>query len=357
VKAIVLAGDNRVALEERPEPRVEEPGDAVVRVTTAGICGSDLHIVEGRDRSARTGTVMGHELVGVVEEVGAAVTDLQPGQRVVSPFSVSCGRCYFCRRDLPARCELSRCFGVVDAEGRGLEGAQAERVRVPLASTTLVPLPELRDDGQPLPDEEAILLGDVFATGYSAARRAGIESGDIVAVVGCGPVGLLAALSAALLGARAVVASDMLAYRREAAARLGALPAAPHELQAACEALTDGRGADAVVEAVGTPRALDLAIRVARAGATIAIAGYHTEATYPLPMDAAYQKNLSFRIGRTSARSYIPRLLPMLVESRVSLAPVVSHVLPLEDGVRGYKLFARKEDGALKVLLRAGGSS
>jgi S-(hydroxymethyl)glutathione dehydrogenase/alcohol dehydrogenase len=324
-----------------------------VRVTTAGICGSDLHIVDGRDEGIRLGTTMGHELVGVVEAIGPDVTGVRPGDRVVSPFSVSCGECFYCHRGLTARWVFAQCLGVVDEEGLGLQGAQAELLRVPLASSTLVKLPDSKDDGSPLADEEALLLGDILSTAWSTVERAGVSAGDVVAVVGCGPVGLLAVLAALHAGASAVVAVDGLEYRRARARSLGALPCPPdrEQLRREIDERTEGRGADAVIEAVGSPSALDLAIAAARPGAVIGIAGYHTEAAYPLPMAATYAKNLTFTFGRASARPQIDRLLPHVLDGTLSPAAIVTHRLPLEEGLRGYEIFRKREEGAIKVVL------
>lgn len=353
MKAIVFESIGKVALAERPEPQLLAPGDALVRVRTAGICGSDLHIVDGRDGGVRLGTTMGHELVGFVEAVGPEVTGLAPGDRVVSPFSVSCGSCFYCRLGLTARCVSARCLGVVDEEGRGVEGAQAELVRIPLASSTLVKLPETKHDGSPLADEEALLLGDILSTAWSTVERAGVSAGSVVAVVGCGPVGLLAVLAALRLGASAVVAVDGVAYRRERARSLGAIPCAPdlEHLRREIDERTEGRGADAVIEAVGSPAALDLAIAAARPGALIGIAGYHTEEAYPLAMAPVYAKNLTLAFGRASVRPEIDRLLPFIIDGTLSPASLVTHRLPLEEGVRGYEIFRSRSEGAIKVVL------
>ena len=325
MKAIVFESVGRVALAERPEPRLVDPRDALVRVTTAGVCGSDLHIVDGRDEGVRSGTIMGHELVGIVEEVGSAVTGLVRGDRVVSPFSVSCGECFFCARGLTARCASAQCLGVVLEDGSGLEGAQAELVRVPLASSSLVALPP-RDV---LADEDAVLLGDVLSTAFSNAERALIER-------------------------RAVVAVDGVESRRARAGDLGAfaLPPDAAAVRAALDERTEGRGADAVLECVGSPSALDLAIALARNGAAIAVAGYHTEAAYPLPMPQAYAKNLSFRFGRASARDWMEKLLPLVVDGSLSPSAIVTHRLPLAEGVRAYDVFRSRTEGAIKVLLK-----
>jgi threonine dehydrogenase-like Zn-dependent dehydrogenase len=351
MKAVVLHSPGAVRLEEKPEPRLDAPTDAVVRVTCAGLCGSDLHIVSGRDRGCRLGTTMGHELVGVVEAVGSAVEGLRPGDRVLAPFTVSCGACFFCQRGLTGRCERSSGFGFVTEDGRGLEGAQAERLRVPLAASTLVRLPDLRPDGSPFDERDALFAGDILATAYGCAEAAAIRPGDVVAVVGCGPVGLLCVKAAQLLGAARVVAIDGVEYRREKARSFGALPASGDEAPRLVAELTEGRGADAVLEAVGAAPALDLALALARAGAVVSIAGYHTADVYPLPIQAAYGKNLTLKIGRCHARAMIDRILPLLLTGELRPREIVTHVLPLEEAPRAYALFAEHRENAIKVLL------
>ncbi len=352
MKAVVLDRIGSVRVQERPDPGAPAAGEAVLRVTCAGICGSDLHIVSGRDAGCRLGTIMGHELVGVVQEVGTGVSGLRPGDRVVAPFTVSCGACFYCRRGLTGRCTSSRGFGFVTEEGTGLEGAQAGFVRVPLAASTLVKLPETRAGGVPFTDAEALFLGDILSTAYGCAEAAGIGAGDVVAVVGCGPVGLLCVQAAQLFGPAAVVAVDGVGYRRERARSFGALPAADAEEAVRLVAeRTEGRGADAVLEAVGAAPALDLAIRLARAGATVSIAGYHTAAEYALPIQAAYGKNLGLRIGRCHARRHIDVLLPLVLAGRFRQTEIITHQLPLADGAQAYDIFARHQDQAIKVLL------
>ena len=360
MKAITLASIGTVELAERPEPRLERPGDALVRVTTAAICGSDIHVVEGRDRGVRLGTILGHEFVGVVEELSPGVPGLAVGDRVLAPFTVSCGACFFCRRGLTARCVRSEGFGFVNDGGQGLEGAQAELVRVPLAGSSLLRVPSLAPDGAAVADEEVLFLGDVFSTAYSCVESAGVGPGDTMVVVGCGPVGLLCVMAARWLGAGAVVAIDSVDYRLEKAAALGATaldvgsPPRPAVLQQAVAELTEGRGADAAVEAAGSAAALDLAQLLVRPGGVVSIAGYHTDAVYPLPIHAAYLKNLTLRIGRCSAREVMERLLPRVLAERPPLTAIVSHVLPLADGPRGYELFRRRQESAIKVLLKPG---
>ena len=355
VKAVVLSELGSVQVQERPEPRIASPDEAIVRVTCAGVCGSDLHIVSGRDRGCQLGTIMGHEMVGVVEEVGSEVKALRNGDRVVAPFTVSCGTCFYCRRGLTGRCVRSSGFGFVSEDGAGLQGAQAELVRVPMAETTLVKLPERRLDGQPFEDREALFLGDILSTAYSCAYGAAIQAGDVVAVIGCGPVGLLCVQAARLFAPAAVVAVDSLEYRRERARAFGALPAADaDEASRLIAGLSDGRGADAVLEAVGASVALDMAISLARPDATVSIAGYHTAEVYPLPIQAAYGKNLSFKIGRCHARHYIDVLLPRVLAGRFRHTDIITHELPLSEGARAYQIFSERREDAIKVLLTPG---
>lgn len=354
MKAVVLKEIGSVLLEETPQPVLVEPEDALIRVSLAGICGSDLHIVQGRDPGIRMGTIMGHEFVGTVEQVGSAVEGLKPGDRVLSPFSVNCGKCFFCERNIPARCVRSFCFGFVSEEGKGLEGSQAEFVRVPLASSTLLALPPHRTDGAPLMDEEALFLGDIFSTAYSTAEGGAIQKGDTVVVVGCGPVGLLCILAARLFEPSHIIAVESVDYRVAKARELGATTVEPEpdNVLKLVQELTEGRGADAVLEAVGHPSALDLAIHVVRPGGVVSIAGYHTQSTYPFPIQKAYTKNLTLKIGRCNARKYMQKLLPLVLENRMPLTSIITHTLPLSDAVYGYELFAKRQDNAIKVLLK-----
>lgn len=347
MKAIVLEQLGNVVLKDEPDPVLQDSNEAIVRVTTAGICGSDLHIIHGRDPGIRMGTIMGHEFAGTVVDAGRD-TGLTTGSRVLAPFTVNCGRCFFCNRGVTSRCENSIGFGFITEDGRGLHGGQAELVRVPFASSTLLQIPDS------IRDEEILFLGDIFSTAYSCAENCSIQKGDVVVVIGCGPVGLLAVKASLLFQPSAVFAFDFVDYRLEKARQFGAIavhPSAEDAWKAVAER-TDGRGADAVVEAVGAPKALDLAISLARPGATIAIAGYHTEPVYELDILGAYRKNLTFKTGRCNARKYMQQLLPLIQRKSVSLTDLITHVLPLNEGVRGYDIFTNHRDHAIKVLLK-----
>lgn len=349
MKALVFEGVRQVVCATVPDPSIQESGDVVVRVRAAAVCGSDLHVYRGLETGLDAGTVMGHELAGEVVETGPGVHRFRMGDLVVSPFTTSCGSCFYCRLGLTARCERGQLFGWVE-KGRGLHGVQAEYVRVPLADSTLVPIPE---GASP---EEALFAGDVLATGWFGAESAGAgsaASGRTIAVVGCGPVGLMAVIAARELGAERVFGIDALPERLALAERWGAEPVDFQKEDAAgrIREATDGRGADGVVEAVGSPQASWLAFGLVRPGGTIAAVGVHVEDRLAFTPGEIYDKNLTYRAGRCPARSYMDRLLPLIRSQRYDLGTLISHRLPLEDGPRGYDLFDRRADGCTKVVL------
>lgn len=340
MKALTYQGIEQLRFDDVPAPRIQAPGDAVVRVDVAGLCGSDLHVYHGRETGLDMGTVMGHEFAGEVIEVDAEVVNWQPGDTVVSPFTTSCGRCPPCTRGLTSRCERGELFGWVE-DGRGLHGAQAEYVRVPLADSTLARVPEDLDL------ELALFAGDILATGYFGAECAGASEDRRIAVVGCGPVGLMAILAARELGAREVLAFDPVSERLELAARFGAQPSTL-ESAAGLEEI------DGVVEAVGNPSATRLAFDLVRPGGTVAAVGVHTEEHFAFSPGEAYDKNLAYRAGRCPVRHYLDRTLDLAARRAQELSALISHRLPLADGVRAYDMFARRLDGCTKVVLLPG---
>jgi 2-desacetyl-2-hydroxyethyl bacteriochlorophyllide A dehydrogenase len=346
MKAITFQEIESLSFETVPDPEIRAPDDVILRVRLAAICGSDLHVYHGRETGLDAGTVMGHEMLGEVVETGPDVHRFSSGDTVICPFTTSCGDCFYCREGLTARCSHGQLFGWVE-KGKGLHGGQAEYVRVPLADTTLVPIP----DGAPI--EEALLAGDVLSTGFFCAERAAVGAGSVVAVVGCGPVGLMAVVAARELGAERIFAFDSLDERLSLAAGFGAEPLdyrQSESLDVVREA-TAGRGVDAVLEAAGSPEATRLAIDVVRAGGTISAAGVHTEPQHAFSPVEAYDKNLTYRTGRCPARAYIDRVLPLVRARAYDLAAIISHRLPLAEGVRGYELFAQRLDGCTKVVL------
>ena len=346
MRAITFRGVRDVVLQDVPEPRILDAKDVIVRVKLAAVCGSDLHPYLGRETGLDLGTVMGHEFLGEVVELGSAVRSLTVGDRVVSPFTTSCGACYYCDRGLTARCVHGELFGWVQ-DGRGLHGAQAEMVRVPLADSTLVKVP----DGTC--SEQALLAGDVLSTGFYCARLGRVEPGDVVAVVGAGPVGLCAAIAAKELGAAKVYSLDLEPDRLALAARYGAVPLLASDsksLEQLREA-TQGRGADVVLECVGSEQATRSAFELARLGATIAAAGVHCESHLAFSPGEAYDKNLTYSAGRCSARAMMEETMPLVSSRRFDLGALFSHRMPFEEAARGYEMFEKRLDGCTKVLL------
>ena len=346
MQALTFHGPEAVRYEAVPEPAIEQPADALLRITATAICGSDLHVYHGRETGLDAGTVMGHEFAGEVIEVGSDVHTLAPGTRVAGPFSTNCGDCFYCRRGLTCRCPSGELFGWVES-GRGLHGTQAEYLRVPLADATLVAVP---DD---VSDAEALLLGDVLSTGFFCADMAGVEADGVYAVLGCGPVGLMAVLAARERGANTVLAVDSVGERLALAERFGAIPVDFSQVDpvVAVGERTDGRGVDAVLEAVGSSAATRLAIDLVRPGGTIAAAGVHNEANFAFRPIEVYDKNLTYRSGRCPARAYMNDLLPVVQRRHEDLAGLFTHQLPLADGAAAYEMFAARRDGCIKVLL------
>ena len=338
MKALTLHGPRDVRLEVVPDPRIEDPRDAIVRVTLTAICGSDLHPYHGREEGCDAGTVLGHEFVGQVVEHGNEVEGLETGALVASPFATSCGMCFYCEHGLFSRCIEGGVYGWVSG-GRGLQGAQAEYVRVPLAGSTLVPIP----DG--VSEDAALFAGDVLATGTFAVDQGGVGPDTVVAIVGCGPVGLMATFASVERAAARVFAVDGVAERRELAAAYGAETTSPPEAVARLREATDGRGADVVVEAVGSGPAARLAVDLVRPGGTVSSVGVHTEPHYPFSPVEAYDKNLTWRTGRCPARRYMPELLARARQPGLGLDKVISHRLPLSDGVRAYDVFDQQAGG------------
>ena len=353
MRGLVLAGPETIEYRpDLPDPDVETPADALVSVRLAGVCGSDLHPYHGREPVA-WGIVPGHEAAGEVVEVGVDVGRFSPGDRVFLPFTTSCDVCPPCRAGLSSRCDRGRLFGWGPpgaGAGEGLGGTQAELVRVPLADTTLLLLPE------DLGFEDGVLLGDNFATGYFCAARGGEFEGRLVAIVGCGAVGLSALVAARYFGAGRIVCVDPVPARREAASRLGAdIVVAPEAAPAAIAALPrpDDRGAFAVLEAVGSQPARRLALVLAAPGATISSVGVATDDFGFSPADL-YDRNLTFRSGRCPVRSLMPGIFEALAcgDLRIPTSELVSAApVSLENGPGVYRSFAARSGPGLKPLL------
>ncbi len=388
MRALCWHGRGDVRVEHVPDPELLNPGDAIVRVSATAICGSDLHLLDGYIPTMQKGDILGHEFMGEVVEVGSAVKKLKVGDRVVVPFPIACGQCYFCKHDLWSLCDNSNpkatlaetmfghapagIFGYSHLMG-GYAGGQAEYVRVPFADVGPFKVPES------LSDEQVLFLTDIFPTGYQAAENCGIQGGDVVAVWGCGPVGQFAIKSAWLLGAERVIAIDRVPERLEMARTQGQAEVINYEEVDARERLnelTGGRGPDACIEAVGLeshglgaaglydrtkqelkietgrPHALRQAILSCRKGGVVSVAGVFGGFIDKLPMGAAFNKGLTFKMGQTHVHRYLKPLLETIEAGRIDPSFVITHKLSLDDAPSAYRQFRDKEDGCIKVMLR-----
>ena len=343
MQALIFEGPGRVELKDVPQPQIEEPTDALVRITMSAICGTDIQIFWGQI-PVPPGAVLGHEFVGIVEEVGSAVQRLRPGQRIVSPFSTSCGDCYYCRSGLFTMCLERQFFGFGQ-----IGGAQAQWVRVPMAEATVELLPD------EISDQQAVFLSDVLPGALASLEGGGIKAGDVVVVVGCGPTGLCAQLCAGLFGPAVVLAIDHHAYRLAKAKELGSTPIDfDHEdVAARVRDYSDGRGADVVIEAVGKAAAINSALELLRPWGTLVTMGAFMEPSFALPLRDFNLRHLTWRASPVPpVKNYIPRLISLVARGRLDPSPIASHVLPLTEAPRGYQLTADREDEALKVLLK-----
>ena len=345
MKAVCFSGVMKVETCQLPDPQLETPSDAIIRITTAGLCGSDLHPYYGREKGIDLGTVMGHEFVGEVIAVGAEVSNYQVGDRVCAPFTTNCGNCPACQSGLTARCTGGgQLFGWREG-GIGLHGGQAERVRVPLADATLMRVP----DG--FTDDVAILLGDNLTTAYFATDLAAVSPDQTVAVIGCGTVGLLAIQWCLSRGAKTVFALEPNPHRREMAAHLGALTASSHEqLCSLISQHTTNLGVDSVLEFVGLPDAQRTAYEVLRPGGTLATIGCHCTPNFTFSPADAYDKNLTYRTGRCPARFYMESVHRESVERDLDLSWCVTHRFTIDQGQHAYDVFANRQDGCIKAV-------
>ena len=386
MKALCWMGTGDVRVREVAEPEILNPRDAIVRVTTAAICGSDLHLLGGFVPTMRRGDILGHEFVGEVVETGSAVGNLARGDKVLVPFPIACGRCWFCSKAQPSLCDNSNpnawmaeelfgyspagLFGYSHMLG-GYPGGQAEYVRVPFADVGPFKI------GPDFDERAAVLLTDVLPTGWMAAENCEIEPGDVVAVWGCGPVGQFAIRSALIQGAARVIAIDCVRVRLQLAEKHGADTLNDDEVDV-LEALRDwtaGRGPDACIDAVGLEAhghgvlaryddvaqrmrlesdrstALRQAIYACRKGGVVSLAGVYGGLLDKVPLGAAFNKGLSFRMGQTHVHRYLPELVARVRDGQFEPQDIVTHELALEDAPFGYEIFREKRDECVKVLL------
>ena len=345
LKAITLRHVESVETIDLPDPQLDSGRDAIVRVSMAGLCGSDLHPFFGRETGLDAKTVMGHEMVGEIVDVGSDLTKFSVGDRVFIPFSSNCGNCFYCQNELPSRCEVGQLFGWVE-NGIGLQGCQSEFVKVPYADATLTRVPEN------VSDEAALLLGDNFSTGYYCAEMAQCGPGKVHAVIGCGTVGQLCCIAAKSMGAETIIAIDPIPSRRKQAESLGARAVAPDVAEAEIKALTDGRGADCVMELVGLPAAQQLAYQLIRPGGIMSVIGCHCTPDFQFGPVAAYDKNLTYRTGRCPARHFMDTLTPRVAAGEFDLSGFVTHEFGIEESVKAYEVFSKRLEGCGKAAIR-----
>ncbi len=380
MRAMVYRGPYRLRVEEKPPPRIEHPNDAIVRVELAAICGSDLHLYHGLMPDTRVGTTFGHEFIGVVEQVGPSVENLQVGDRVMVPFNVYCGSCYYCARGLYANCHnvnpnataVGGIYGYSHTCG-GYDGGQAELVRVPFADVGPAPIPEW------MSDEDAVLLTDAASTGYFGAQLGEIGEGDAVVVFGAGPVGLMAAQSAWLMGAGRVIVVDHLEYRLEKARELAhaeTVNFAEHrDVVVSLKRMTDYLGADVAIDAVGaeadgsflqhvaaaklklqggSPVALNWAIDSVRKGGTISVMGAYGPIFSAVKFGDAMNKGLTLRMNQCHVKRQWPRLFEHVRNGYITPAAMVTHRFGLDEIAEAYHVFSAKLDGCIKPLIVPG---
>jgi threonine dehydrogenase-like Zn-dependent dehydrogenase len=388
VKALVWHGKSDIRCEAVPDPKIEHPRDAIIKVTACAICGSDLHIFDGVIPQMKSGDIVGHETMGEVVEVGSENKKLKVGDRVVVPFTIACGECFFCQRGFFSGCERTNpdpekasllwgnapagLFGYSHLLG-GYAGGQAEYLRVPYADVGPLKVPEGLDD------EEVLFLSDIFPTGYMAAEFCNIQGGETIAIWGCGPVAQFAIRSAFLLGAERVIAIDTVPERLALAREAGAqtIDFKKEDVYDRIMELTDKRGADACIDAVGTepdttasfdsivdrvkvatfmgtdrPHVLRQAIHCCRNFGTVSIVGVYGGFLDKIPMGSAINRGLTFRMAQTPVQRYLPKLLELIEQDKIDLSIVITHRASLEDGPELYKTFRDKKDGCIKVVLK-----
>ena len=344
--AAVLRGVHDVGLEERPRPTLQEDTDVLIRVTATMICTSEVHYAEGFLPPCPP-FVMGHEFVGVIEEVGAAVTRFKVGDRVVAPPYPFCGECEICRKGVSGLCPNGRLFGSGESFGN-MAGGLAEYVRAPLADAALLKIPDK------ISDEDAVFVPDMLATGYFGVQNAQLKPGQTVAVIGAGPVGLCAVATARLHDPSQVIVIGRRANRLDAAVKMGATEVVDTAVADPTEEvarLTDGRGVDAVIDAVGSPESMASAAPLLAIGGTLSVIGFPPPGNVGLPLQAFTFKNPTLRFGVTD-QSNMPFLMDLLRTGKVDVAPLLTHVMPLAEFESAFKIFAAKQDNCMKVLLK-----
>lgn len=344
MKAFVYHGPEKMSLDIVPKPKIQKPTDAIVKVTTSTICGTDKHIRHGGLPEVEPGRIIGHEFCGIVEEVGPAVTRFKPGDRVAVSCVTQCMECYYCRRGMYSQCvDGSWIFGYM------IDGCQADYVRVPYADSGMHLIPE------ELEDEDVLFVGDILSTGYFGAENGKIQPGDTVAVFGSGPVGMCAMATARLFGPATIVAVDIDDSRLEFAKKNGwadvGLNPNKVDVPQALRDMTEGRGADVTVEANGFEPTFKGAINSVRPGGTVSIIGVF-EKPQIVEMNKLWIKNITIAMGLVNANR-IPELINLIKAGKIDMRPLITHTLPLSQVAEAYDIFEERRDGAIKVVLKA----
>ncbi len=343
MKALRYYGARDIRCEAMDDPSIQDARDAIIKVDRCAICGSDLHIYHGEGFSEDIGFCVGHEAVGEVVEIGRGVSRLKIGDKVMISAAVGCGACASCLAGNVIHCanNASGCYGLSSK----LQGCQAEAVRVPAADFNAAVIPE------GVTADQALMMTDALATAWFGARNADITVGKTVAVVGLGPIGLLAVEAAFIMGAARVYAIDLVPERRRLAEAVGAIALDAADAVEIVREQTSGRMAECVVEAVGYGRTIDLALRLAGRRATVSVIGVNQDRKFEFPMARAFAGGLTFRIGICSVPEEWPALIPLIQSGRLKPEKYISHVMSLDDGARAYDMFDRRADGALKMVL------
>ncbi|UYO07873.1 zinc-dependent alcohol dehydrogenase [Paenibacillus sp. PSB04] len=377
MKAVTYQGVKNVVVKDVPDPKIQKPDDMIVKLTSTAICGSDLHLIHGMIPNLQEDYVIGHEPMGIVEEVGPEVTKLKKGDRVIIPFNIACGECFYCKNHLESQCDNSNdngdmgaYFGYSGTTG-GYPGGQAEYLRVPFANFTHFKIPENSER----PDESLALIADVMPTAFWSVDNAGVKQGDTAVVLGCGPVGLLAQKFCWLKGAKRVIAVDYVDYRLQHAKKNNHVETVNFEhhdnVGAYLKEITKG-GADVVIDAVGmdgkmsdleflasglklqggTMSALVIASQAVRKGGTIQITGVYGGRYNGFPLGDIMQRNVNIRAGQAPVIHYMPYMYELVATGKVDVADIITHVIPLSEAKRGYEMFDTKTDNCIKVILK-----
>ncbi|MNO52981.1 Glutathione-independent formaldehyde dehydrogenase [compost metagenome] len=377
MKAVTYQGIKNIAVKEVPDPRIEKPDDMIVKLTSTAICGSDLHLIHGMIPNLHENDVIGHEPMGIVEEVGSGVTKLKKGDRVIIPFTIACGQCFYCQNQLESQCdhtndngEMGGYFGYSGNTG-GYPGGQAEYLRVPFANFTHFKVPESCE----VPEEKLILIADAMTTAFWSVDNAGVKAGDTVIVLGCGPVGLLAQKFCWLKGAKRVIAVDYVNYRLQHAKRTNHVEIVNIEqdthIGEYLKEITQG-GADVVIDAVGMDGKMNdleflasgmklhggalgpviIATQAVRKAGTIQLTGVYGGRYNGFPLGDIMQRNINIRSGQAPVIHYMPYMYELIQSGKVDPGDIITHILPLSEAKHGYQVFDTKTENCIKVVLK-----